>query len=269
MGIMDRTSLKAYFGTRQAKSVRNLIKTARYSTGTTSLKAIQLTQNVPEKKGYFELLGLATYEQRGNIWIMTFNDEVSIVQTFTQRVYECEESIENFSLSSIHSQVKRGTTEEFEEKESMASPQQPTVGEEEKRESYSVREREISRVKVFGKASYVHVATRTNSTFSVRNVVEGTSQLMVKLLVVKGKKGDGDKLVLVYANEEPLTFSNLLFILKHYFESEDSYYPRANGFDGRLMLMKAILEIYSGMPLEKVFRDYQLKNKIEKLHELM
>lgn len=98
---------------------------------------------------------------------------------------------------------------------------------------------------------------------------------MVLLKVVKGRKGPNDKLVLVYAYGESLSFSELLTILKSYFESEDSYYPISDGFNGRCMLMKAILEVYSGIPLERVLKTYNLKEKtepvriIEKLHEIL
>ena len=98
---------------------------------------------------------------------------------------------------------------------------------------------------------------------------------MVLLKIVKGRKGPNDKLVLVYAYGEPLSFSELLTILKYYFESEDSYYPIFQGFQGKCMLMKAILEIYSGIPLERVLADYKLERKtksvrvIEKLHEVL
>jgi len=100
----------------------------------------------------------------------------------------------------------------------------------------------------------------------------------VKLTLTKGRKGNGDTLVLLEASKEPLTFSQLLFILKHYFESEDSYYSPSSGFDGKAYLMKAIIDVYSGVPFEKVLKRYNLENKlnivgsakpIEKLHEIL
>lgn len=106
--------------------------------------------------------------------------------------------------------------------------------------------------------------------------------------VVKGHKGPNDKLVLVTSYGEPLSFSDLLFILKTYFESEDSYYPIEEGFQGKAMLLKAIIDVYSGIPLERVLKAYKLDRKagktliidrtvtethsekrIEKLHEIL
>jgi hypothetical protein len=78
---------------------------------------------------------------------------------------------------------------------------------------------------------------------------------------VQGRKGKEDVLVLVSANQEPLTFAELLFIVKHYFESEDSYYPVSAGFKGRVMLANALNEIALGIPFEKVLENYGLKGK--------
>jgi hypothetical protein len=97
---------------------------------------------------------------------------------------------------------------------------------------------------------------------------------MVKLELVPGKKGANDTLVLVTAYREPLSFSDLLFILKHYFESEESYYPKPE-FQGSCYLMKAILEIQAGLPFNDVLKRYQLDRKIkktvviERLHEVL
>jgi len=110
---------------------------------------------------------------------------------------------------------------------------------------------------------------------------------MVKFEVVKGRKGPHDKLVKVWAYGEVLSFSDLLFLLKHYFESEDSYYPISRGFKGRAMLLLAIIEVYTGIPLSRVLKTYKLDRKtaktliidktvaetkskrIEKLHEVL
>jgi len=97
---------------------------------------------------------------------------------------------------------------------------------------------------------------------------------MVKLEIVRGKKGPDDKLVLVHAYGEPLSFSDLLLILRFYFESEESYYPKPRN-QGSCYLMKAILEEYSGLPHEEILRRYQLDRKIkktlvlERLHEVL
>jgi hypothetical protein len=92
---------------------------------------------------------------------------------------------------------------------------------------------------------------------------------------------------LIYAYGEPLSFSDLLFILDFYFKSEESYYPKPK-YLGSTMLMTAILHIYSGIPLKRVLKDFKLTRKgkgtiiiertekettsvepIEKLHEVL
>lgn len=70
LGIGDKLSLNKYFGTQQSRSTRKIQRMARYGTGRLSFKSIELSQEIPEKKGYFELLGLARYEQRGNTVFM-------------------------------------------------------------------------------------------------------------------------------------------------------------------------------------------------------
>lgn len=102
--------------------------------------------------------------------------------------------------------------------------------------------------------------------------------------VVPGRKGPNDKLVKIYADGEVLSFSDLLFLLKHYFDSEDSYYPVSEGYRGRAMLLNAINEISVGVPLSRVLKTYKLEHKtkktviiektssekaIKKLHEIM
>ena len=88
---------------------------------------------------------------------------------------------------------------------------------------------------------------------------------MVKFEVVKGRKGPEDKIVRVWAYGEVLRFSDLLFLLKHYFESEDSYYPVHQGFKGRAMLLMAIVEVYTGIPLSRVLKGYKLERKTKTL----
>jgi hypothetical protein len=84
---------------------------------------------------------------------------------------------------------------------------------------------------------------------------------LVEIRLVKGRKGEGDILPLLTCHNEPLSFSDLLFVLSCYFRSEDSYYSRTEGFEGRVYLMKAILEIYSDLPFDRVLKRYQLPNK--------
>jgi hypothetical protein len=116
MGIWDRASLKAYFGTQLGVSRRIIQRTARYQTGTISNKTIELKQNISKLEGYLERLGLVKFEKRGNTWFMVLNNEVSVIPEIaksTQSVNESSEqnlrlnyvkrgcSIDNFSLTPI------------------------------------------------------------------------------------------------------------------------------------------------------------------------
>ena len=98
---------------------------------------------------------------------------------------------------------------------------------------------------------------------------------MVKFEVVKGRKGPNDKVVKVWAYGEVFTFEDILRLLKILFESEDSVYPISEGYQGKAMLLKAIIDVYSGLPIERVLESYRLNRKerktvvIEKLHEVL
>jgi len=81
----------------------------------------------------------------------------------------------------------------------------------------------------------------------------------MKLEVVQGKKGPKDKVVLVTANREALKVKDLLFILQQWFESEDACYPISEGYEGKAMLLKAIIDVYSGHKIETVLKRYFLK----------
>lgn len=85
--------------------------------------------------------------------------------------------------------------------------------------------------------------------------------MVVSITFVKGKKGPGDRLPLVTAYGEPLPFDCLLQILDSTFKAENSYYPISEGNLGAAMLMEAILEVYSGIPLERVLKKYRLERK--------
>lgn len=98
---------------------------------------------------------------------------------------------------------------------------------------------------------------------------------MVKFEIVKGQKGPNDKLVKVWAYGEVFTFEDILRLLKIIFESEDSVYPISEGYQGKAMLLKAIIDVYSGLPIERILDFYKLNRKgrktfvIEKLHEVL
>jgi hypothetical protein len=90
---------------------------------------------------------------------------------------------------------------------------------------------------------------------------------MPLLTLVKGKKSSNDVLVLVTAYNEPLNFSEILYILDHYFKSEESYYPKPQ-YKGSCYFLEAILEIYSGIPFSQVLKNFKLENKLKIVDQL-
>jgi hypothetical protein len=78
LGIMDRASLKAYFGTQPHRAKQCIERMARYASGAVSLKRIELSHKVGYTPGYFELLRLATIQKKGDAWFLVLN-EVSII----------------------------------------------------------------------------------------------------------------------------------------------------------------------------------------------
>jgi hypothetical protein len=89
---------------------------------------------------------------------------------------------------------------------------------------------------------------------------------MVLLKLVEGRKGPSDTLVLVWAYGEALSFHELLFILKRYFDSEHSYYPVSQGYLGKGMLLGAIDAVAVGVPIETVLRKFKLYRKGRQLN---
>jgi hypothetical protein len=84
---------------------------------------------------------------------------------------------------------------------------------------------------------------------------------MAILTLLDGRKGIGDTLVLVTSYESPLTFAEWLFVGKAYLDSEDSYYPIAEGYIGKAMLLNALNELACGVSFDKVLERYNLKRK--------
>ena len=106
----------------------------------------------------------------------------------------------------------------------------------------------------------------------------------MRILIERGRKAEGDRVIRLTAYNEKLTLAEILQILDVIFRAEEECYPKPQ-YQGSCMLMKAILEIYSGIPLEKVLANYGLTRKssktvviekldsseakpIEKLHEV-
>jgi hypothetical protein len=83
----------------------------------------------------------------------------------------------------------------------------------------------------------------------------------MKFEVVQGKKGPHDKVVLITASREALKVEHLLFILQQWFESEEADYPPSMGYEGKAMLLKAIIDVYSGHSIEAILKRYNLKRK--------
>jgi len=84
---------------------------------------------------------------------------------------------------------------------------------------------------------------------------------MVQFILENGRKGEHDVIVKVISYGEVLSFSELLFLLKHYFESEDSYYPISEGLRGKSMLLSAICQVACGRDLNLVLKDFGLDRK--------
>jgi len=95
--------------------------------------------------------------------------------------------------------------------------------------------------------------------------------------VEKGNKSSQDKIIRIWAKGEIITIKDILRILDSIFKSEDVNYPISKGLEGRSYFFKAIVDVYSGIPLERVLEKYKLKRKrkknsvmaIEKRHEIL
>lgn len=88
---------------------------------------------------------------------------------------------------------------------------------------------------------------------------------MVLFTLVDGRKGEKDTLVLITAYGKPMNVQELLFILKHFFDSEYSYYPVSKGYLGKGMLLSAIGCVAVGVPLNTVLKKFRLGRKTKKL----
>jgi hypothetical protein len=97
LGLWDRTTLKAYFGTK-AHTTKHLVqRTAIYrTTSTVSNKDIWLSQRVETSPGYLEKMGLVTYELKGQTWFMKLSENAVVVPQLMKVV---DESMRDFSLS--------------------------------------------------------------------------------------------------------------------------------------------------------------------------
>lgn len=81
------------------------------------------------------------------------------------------------------------------------------------------------------------------------------------LKLSEARKGPDDRLVRVYSYGEVFTLRDVLRLLQILFESEDNIYPINDGYQGRAMLVKAIVDLALGIPLERVLKTYRLERK--------
>lgn len=95
----------------------------------------------------------------------------------------------------------------------------------------------------------------------------------MRIVIEKGIKAEKDRVIRLTSYNEKVTLEEILQILDVIFKAENECYPKPK-YQGSCMLMKAILEVYSGIPLEKVLANYGLTRKgsktvvIEKLNEV-
>lgn len=80
VGIMDSKSLRAYFGTRAGKSKRTINMRKHYQNGEQSFRIIELSSDIAEKRGYFEIFGLVDFEKKGNAWFTNLKSDFLVPQ---------------------------------------------------------------------------------------------------------------------------------------------------------------------------------------------
>lgn len=84
VGIVDSKSLRAYFGTRAGKSKRIINMRKHYQNGEQSFRTIELSSDIVEKRGYFEIFGLVSFEKRGSAWFMNLRSDFLVPQSNPQ-----------------------------------------------------------------------------------------------------------------------------------------------------------------------------------------
>jgi hypothetical protein len=80
VGIMDSKSLRAYFGTRAGKSKRTINMRKQYQNGEQSFRTIELSSDIVERRGYFEIFGLVEFQKKGNSWFMNLKRDFLVPQ---------------------------------------------------------------------------------------------------------------------------------------------------------------------------------------------
>jgi hypothetical protein len=100
LGFFDRTTIKAYFGTQAHINKRIVNVRGRYSTGTITDKTLELTQVISQKKGYLEILELATIQKKGSTWFLILKNESLVPEMGSCTEESVSESNREISLSS-------------------------------------------------------------------------------------------------------------------------------------------------------------------------
>lgn len=78
----------------------------------------------------------------------------------------------------------------------------------------------------------------------------------MRIETFKGNKGKGDSVILV--NGEQITYMDFLRLSRMFFKLEDKIYPQPR-FQGRWMLVHALIDAASGMSDSHIRRKYKLR----------
>jgi len=147
----DQKTIKAYFGVREGFSEQVIERTARYATGTVSMKKILLKRQIKERSGYLQKLGLCSFQKVGKLdhstWFMVLND-VSLVPELVrmsiptgEASLQAQSSCVNFSLPSTHSEDMSALTLPVRDDDSHTPP---TIGGERKSLDFSIPTQQLS-----------------------------------------------------------------------------------------------------------------------------
>jgi len=79
LGLLDDQTVIAYFGQQKVLQKTIVDKVHRYATGTNSFSKIEYSRALMVRRGYFEILGLATIEQRGSKLFFCVNQSRGLV----------------------------------------------------------------------------------------------------------------------------------------------------------------------------------------------
>jgi len=163
LGIFDRSSLKAYFGTQAGISRHTVNRFARYQSGTVGLKTIELSQRITHQIGYLENLGLVEYELTGKTWFAILKSAILVPTLMKSDV-----AMRNFSLSqSLGEEDSRGVGFDVET-EGRTVVDVPTITTN-KQQQHRVRERNRS-----SESERIQNCIQTTITSEVSGLVDGT-----------------------------------------------------------------------------------------------